>query len=286
MNNDLKSLLSNILNESITKVSPVRGGDISEAFKIETSNNAYFLKSNNVSNASNMFQIEAYGLQVIRKTNTIKTPKVLACDTFQNVAFLLMEFIDSKSASSSDYKNLGNQLAQLHQCTSDNFGLDQDNFIGSLHQSNKPNTTWVDFYTTERLQPQIELAKQKQLLSKNEYPSSQKIKETLEPLFAGIKPALLHGDLWNGNFLISKNGTPYLIDPAVYYGHHEVDIAMTKLFGGFSVCFYDTYYSNFETDEHSSARIEIYQLYYLLVHLNLFGNSYYGSVLSILKKYF
>ncbi|WP_303316042.1 fructosamine kinase family protein [Flavivirga abyssicola] len=286
MNNDLKSLLSKILNESITKVSPVHGGDISKAFKIETSNNAYFLKSNNVSNASNMFQIEAYGLQVIRKTNTIKTPKVLACDTFQNVAFLLMEFIDSKSPSSVDYKNLGYQLAQLHQCTSDSFGLDQDNFIGSLPQSNRQNTTWVDFYTTERLLPQLELAKQKQLLSKNECPSIQNIKSTLESLFTNIKPALLHGDLWSGNYLISKDGTPYLIDPAIYYGHHEVDIAMTKLFGGFDTSFYETYSSLFKNDENTSTRIEIYQLYYLLVHLNLFGRSYYGSVSSILKKYF
>lgn len=286
MTNDLKIHLSNILNESITGFSPVHGGDISKGYRVDTSNNSYFLKLNSAINAAKMFETEAYGLQLINETNTIKTPKVLACNTLQNSAFLLMEFIESKSPSSEDFKNLGKQLAELHTCTSKHFGLDQDNFIGSLQQSNKPNTTWVDFYTTERLLPQLELAKQKQLLSKNECPSVQKIKDTLEPLFIDIKPALLHGDLWSGNYLISNDGNPYLIDPAVYYGHGEVDIAMTKLFGGFDASLYDAYDSNIKKDENTSARIEIYQLYYLLVHLNLFGSSYYGSVSSILKKYF
>ncbi|GAA3598283.1 fructosamine kinase family protein [Flavivirga amylovorans] len=286
MNNDLKIHLSHILKESITVVSPVHGGDISSAYKVKTSNNSYFLKLNSSTNAAKMFQTEAYGLQIINEANTIKTPKVLACDIFQNSSFLLMEFIESKLPSSRDYINLGNQLAQLHQCTSDKFGLDHDNFIGSLPQSNKPNRTWTDFYITERLVPQLELAIQKQLLSKYECPSAQNIKDFLKSLFKDIKPALLHGDLWSGNYLISKNGVPYLIDPAVYFGHHEVDIAMTKLFGGFDATFYDAYYSNLKRDENTSTRIEIYQLYYLLVHLNLFGSSYYGSVSTILKKYF
>ncbi|MDO5977745.1 fructosamine kinase family protein [Flavivirga spongiicola] len=286
MNNDLKIHLSSILKESITRVSPLHGGDISNAYRIETSNNSYFLKLNEAINAAKIFQAEVYGLQLIGETNTIKTPRVLASDTFQNSAFLLMEFIENKSPSSNDFKNLGHQLAQLHKYTSEKFGLDQDNFIGSLPQSNKPNKTWIDFYTTERLLPQLELAKQKHLLSKMECPSVQKIKDVLKSLFKDIKPALLHGDLWSGNYIISKNDVPYLIDPAAHYGHHEVDIAMTKLFGGFNEFFYDAYDSNFTRDKNTSNRIEIYQLYYLLVHLNLFGRSYYGSVSTILKKYF
>ncbi|GAA3654259.1 fructosamine kinase family protein [Flavivirga jejuensis] len=286
MNNDLKIRLSNILNESIVRVSEIHGGDISKAYKIDTPNKSYFLKLNSAINAVKMFQTEAYGLQSINETNTIKTPKVLACETFQNYAFLLLEFIENKPPSSEDFKNLGHQLAKLHKCTSEHFGLNQDNFIGSLYQKNKPHVTWVDFYAIERLLYQLELAKQKQLLSKSACPSLQKIKNTLKPLFTDIKPTLLHGDLWSGNYLISKDGTPYLIDPAVYYGHHEVDIAMTKLFGGFGDSFYNAYYSKLKSDENTSNRIEIYQLYYLLVHLNLFGSSYYGSVDSILKKYF
>ncbi|MDD7884849.1 fructosamine kinase family protein [Flavivirga sp. 57AJ16] len=286
MNKDLKTHLSSLLNESITKISALHGGDISNAYRIETPNNGYFLKLNKALNAARMFQTEVYGLQLIRKTNTIKTPGVIACDTFQDSAFLLMEFIENKSPSPTDFKNLGHQLAQLHTCTSEYFGLDRDNFIGSLQQSNKPNTTWLEFYATERLLPQLELAKQKQLLSTDICPRVQEIKEALKPIFKDIKPALLHGDLWSGNYLISKDGVPYLIDPAIYYGHHETDIAMTKLFGGFNDSFYDAYNAHFTRDKNTFHRIEIYQLYYLLVHLNLFGRSYYGSVASILKKYF
>lgn len=286
MTNDLKSYLSNILNESITSISSVSGGDISQAYRINTITNSYFLKLNNTPEASKLSQTEAYGLQCISKTNTIKTPKVIVCDSFDDSAFLLLEFIASKSPSAKDFKTLGEQLAKLHQCTSDDFGLNHDNFIGRLPQSNTQRNTWIDFYTHQRLIPQLELAKRKGLLQKGECPNSQHIKSKLQPLFIGIKPSLLHGDLWSGNYLISKDGTPYLIDPAIYYGHKEVDIAMSKLFGGFGEAFYEAYFSHFPTDEHTLVRIEIYQLYYLLVHLNMFGQSYYGSVSYILKKYF
>ncbi len=286
MNHDLKSHLSNHLNETITKVSSVSGGDISEAYKINTPTNTYFLKLNNASNALSLFKAEAKGLQLINNTNIIKAPQVLAYDAFQDSAFLLMAFIESKSPSPKDFKKLGAQLGKLHKCTSEDFGLNHDNFIGSLPQSNQQYKHWVDFYTYERLLPQLKLARQKKLLSNNECPSAEIIKSCLSSLFKTIKSSLLHGDLWSGNYLISKNGTPYLIDPAVYYGHNEVDIAMSKLFGGFGNSFYEAYHSHFPKDEYTKSRIEIYQLYYLLVHLNLFGRSYYGSVVSILEKYF
>ncbi|MBC3757638.1 fructosamine kinase family protein [Hyunsoonleella sp. SJ7] len=286
MLSSLKLRLSDLLKEYITHVNSVSGGDISQAYKISTSNFDYFLKVNNAPEALTMFQTEAYGLQAIAKTNTVKTPKVIAYDTFESSAFLLMEFIESKSPSSKGFKTLGKQLANLHQCTSEYFGLKQDNFIGRLPQSNTKHQNWTDFYTYERLIPQLEMAKQKGLLQDSEYPDTKLIKNRLQPLFENIKPSLLHGDLWSGNYLISKSGEPYLIDPAVYYGHGEVDIAMSKLFGGFGEAFYEAYFSMLPSDEHTSARIEIYQLYYLLVHLNMFGRSYYSSVTSIIQKYF
>lgn len=286
MNALLQNYISDLLNEAVTSLKPISGGDISQAYKLKTPLNTFFLKVNTSEGAFNMFQTEAYGLQLIRDTNIIKTPKVITCDTFQNSAFLLMEFIQSKSPASKDFENLGHQLAQLHKCTSDNFGLNKDNFIGRLPQSNKTHQSWLDFYTTERLLPQLELAKKSEYLSDAECPSEIKIKENLNALFTNIKPSLLHGDLWSGNYLISEDGIPYLIDPAVYHGHHEVDIAMTKLFGGFGSEFYSSYNAIIPQNKDTHARIEIYQLYFLLVHLNLFGRSYYGSVLTILKKYF
>lgn len=283
---DLKQYLSKILEENIVNMSSVSGGDISLAYRIETANNSYFLKLNNAPNALSMFQTESYGLECIAKTNTIKAPEVIACKSFEGSAFLLMEFVASKSPLSGDFKALGEQLAALHQCTSENFGLDQDNFIGKLPQSNTQHNTWVDFYTHERLLPQLHVAKNKGLLNTKEIPGTSEIKSVLDGLFKNVKPALLHGDLWSGNYLIATDGTPYVIDPAVYYGHHEVDMAMSKLFGGFGDAFYETYFSHMPEDENTSARIDLYQLYYLLVHLNMFGRSYYGSVSSILKTYF
>ncbi|MFL1011187.1 fructosamine kinase family protein [Flavisericum labens] len=177
-------------------------------------------------------------------------------------------------------------MAKLHQCHSRNFGLDHNNFIGNLLQSNTEHKTWGNFYIYERLLPQLKLTKSKNLLHSNEIPPTETMVKSLSSLFRNIKPSLLHGDLWSGNYLISSDGTPYLIDPAVYYGHSEVDIAMTKLFGGFGEDFYDAYVESIPFTSDTTARIEIYQLYYLLVHLNLFGRSYYDSVKSILIKYF
>lgn len=285
MNSELQDYISNLLNETIIETNHVSGGDISESFKIITSKNSYFLKTNEASKL-NMFQTEASALKHINNTNAIKTPEVFVVDTFKNKSFLLMEFIESKTHTVNDFKTLGLQLAALHNCSNDNFGWKQDNFIGTLPQSNKQNDSWCDFYINERLKPQLERAKQINLLSEGECPTTERMKQTLQPMFQNTKPSLLHGDLWGGNYVISKNGEPYLIDPAMYYGHKEVDIAMTKLFGGFDETFYEAYHSIHLQDTYTTSRIDIYQLYYLLVHLNLFGRSYYGSVSRILQKYF
>ncbi|UKM64719.1 fructosamine kinase family protein [Flavobacteriaceae bacterium GSB9] len=286
MLNDLKTYLSDLLNQKITKISSVSGGDISSAYKIETDKQSFFLKANSNSNALDMFNIEAKGLKAIQNTYTIKTPQILACSSFKNQAFILMEFVDSKQASANDFENLGYQLAKLHQYHDEYFGLNHDNFIGSLPQRNSQHQSWTDFYIKERLLPQLKLAQSKNLLRHEEIPTAESMSKALSSLFENIKPSLLHGDLWSGNFLISNEGTPFLIDPAVYYGHSEVDIAMSKLFSGFGERFYEAYAEIIPFSNETTSRIEIYQLYYLLVHLNMFGRSYYGSVKSILSKHF
>lgn len=285
MNSELQDYISNLLNETIIKTNSVSGGDISEAFKIITTKNSYFLKTNEASKL-NMFQTEASALKHINNTNAIKTPEVFVVDTFNNKSFLLMEFIESKTPTVNDFKTLGLQLAVLHNYSSNYFGWEHDNFIGTLPQSNKQYASWCDFYIHQRLKPQLKLAKQRNLLSESECPSTEKMLQALQQMFQNTKPSLLHGDLWGGNYVISKNGEPYLIDPAMYYGHSEVDIAMTKLFGGFGDNFYEAYHKIHPTDSFTNSRIDIYQLYYLLVHLNLFGRSYYVSVSRILQKYF
>jgi len=286
LNQEFQKQICDLLDQRITNIFPVSGGDISLAYHVKTEANAYFLKVNKGKEAFKMFQTEKAGLEIIARTQTISVPKVYGCDAFENETFLLMEFIECKSPSSLDFQNLGLKLAELHRQTNDNFGLDFNNYIGSLHQSNSFNSSWVDFYTSERLLPQIKIAKEHGLLAKNECPSESILFENLDNLFSNIYPSLLHGDLWSGNYLISTDGVPYLIDPAIYYGHNEVDIAMSKLFDGFGDDFYEAYYSLLPNDSKTESRIEIYQLYYLLVHLNLFGRSYYSSVIQILNKHF
>lgn len=285
MTDGLSAYISEYLKASIINFSSVSGGDISKAFSIETTHSKYFLKTNTLDKLK-MFEVEADGLQAIANTKTIATPKVYHIGTFNSSSFILMEWIESKPASNQDFETLGKQLAQLHNTDANDFGFENNNFIGSLFQSNKKHTSWTHFYIEERLQPQLDLAKSSGLLNADEIPTTLTMQEVLQPLFQDIKPSLLHGDLWSGNYLISSNGTPYLIDPATYYGHSEVDIAMTKLFGGFSNEFYNAYFKIIPPDHYTNQRIQIYQLYYLLVHLNLFGRSYYGSVASILKTFF
>ncbi|MBT8272963.1 MAG: fructosamine kinase family protein [Bacteroidia bacterium] len=283
---DLISHISEILNNKVLQVRSIGGGDISEISLLKTECHPYILKTNQSSNALKLFLAEKLGLEAISNTNTIATPKIFACDTYQGHAFLLMEYIESKSPSPKDLSLFGEQLANLHSNTQSDFGFTKNNFIGRLDQSNTNHNTWTSFYVKERLLPQLHLAQSKSLLSPKEIPSEKQLIEGSSLLFNTIKPSLLHGDLWSGNYLISSEGIPYLIDPAVYYGHYEVDIAMSRLFGGFGTEFYEAYHGHYPTSAETEARIKLYQLYYLLVHLNMFGSSYYGSVQQILTTMF
>ncbi|WP_299364320.1 fructosamine kinase family protein [Winogradskyella sp.] len=284
---DLIRYIESSLQTPIVSSRPLSGGDTASVLKLDTSKkSSYILKCSRVNGSINMFEAEANGLNLIAKSNTIATPEVFDFGIQKDTAFLLMENIVSKSPTSEDYSKLGFQLSRLHDCTSENFGLDNDNFIGSLEQQNTPSKDWINFYSKHRLSAQLDLALKKGLLSTSEIPSIDDIKSCLQSFCHKVKPSLLHGDLWGGNFIIAEDGTPYLIDPSVYYGHSEIDIAMSKLFGGFSSSFYEAYHSEKPISDSFKERIELYQLYYLLVHLNVFGNSYYGSVKRILKSYF
>ena len=270
----------------ILHFSALSGGDISAIYLLETSYQKFVLKTNKSPQALAMFQAEQVGLTAIAATATIKTPTIYLCETHQNIAFLLMEYVPSKKPSEKDFERLGYALGQLHQATNHTFGWQEDNFIGSLNQSNTNHNSWLDFYIKERLHPQFQLALKTQLLTKKEIPTQESLFQKGTPLFKDIQPVLLHGDLWSGNYLIAKNGIPYLIDSATYYGHSEVDIAMTRLFGGFGQAFYDAYHELHPLQTTSAIRQDWYQLYYLLVHLNLFGRGYYRQVKRVLARCF
>lgn len=276
-------IISEHISEKIISINPVSGGDIANSYLVTTNSNPVFLKTHH---NFKLLEAEKIGLETIFKSNTVKTPEILGFSNLGSITFLALEWIDSKAPNSKDFSKLGIQLAKLHQQTNNSFGFESDNFIGSLHQSNALKASWNDFYIEERLIPQMQLAHQKGLLKQSEIPDEHSMKSICEKYFKNVKPSLLHGDLWSGNYLISDLGIPYLIDPSVYYGHSEIDIAMSKLFGGFGPEFYSEYHKIIPKDKFTEERIELYQLYYLLVHLNLFGNSYYSSVKNTLKKYF
>lgn len=284
----MKELIGHIsekIHSQITSYRSVSGGDISSAYLLQTEASKYFLKVNSKPFALAMFHAEHKGLQAIEETKTIAVPHVHLVDSVGGKSFLLMDFVESKRPDSSDYQRLGTQLAKLHQCTNTDFGFSTDNFIGSLSQSNMPHKNWSEFYWTERILPQLQLALDKRLLAKNEIPREEKAVKLFDAVFGTVQPSLLHGDLWSGNYLIASGGTPYLIDPATYYGHSMVDIAMSRLFGGFGQSFYDAYHEIMPKTEKYDEQIELYQLYYLLVHLNLFGRGYYEKVSAILRHF-
>ncbi|MEM8928411.1 MAG: fructosamine kinase family protein [Bacteroidota bacterium] len=282
-----KVQFEHILGEPVVSIQILSGGDIAHAQRVNTNKKSYFVKSGSFLNAKELFEKEAAGLKALKRSKTLSIPEIIGTYSLDGTSCLFLEFIEAKPPQSKDMEHFGRQLARLHlSAKTDFFGFETDNFIGKLPQNNQKHSSWATFYVQERLQPQFKFARDRKLLDASQTPSPEKLIEPCEELFGEVVPSLLHGDLWGGNYLIDKIGEPYLIDPAVYYGHHEVDLAMSKLFGGFSNAFYGAYHEIIPPHENQVALTDIYQLYYLLVHLNLFGTSYLGSVARILRKYF
>ncbi|NLO72165.1 MAG: fructosamine kinase family protein [Porphyromonadaceae bacterium] len=278
--------ISEKTNTEIIHFHPISGGDISAAYLIESEKRKFFLKVNSKSFAKEMFLAEQKGLQTIENTKTIAVPHVHLVDQSGGKSFLLIDFIENRRPNTKDYKHFGRDLAKLHSVTTEKFGFSSDNFIGSLPQSNTAHTDWAEFYWSERISPQLQFSKERESLNKDIIPTKETALKVFRQIFGEIKPSLLHGDLWGGNYLIATDGTPFLIDPAIYYGHSMVDIAMSQLFGGFDSEFYESYHEIIPKQTYNQEQIKLYQLYYLLVHLNLFGMSYRSSVVDILQRYF
>ncbi len=270
-----------ILGSDIQSSASVSGGDISQAWKLQAEGSTYFLKYNDSSWAEKMFETEAKGLQLLASTNTIKIPSVIG----QESNFLLLEFINDGFRSIEFWESFGVALANLHRNTNSKFGLDHSNYIGSLTQQNGNHDNFIDFYMNERLQPKLQLAIDSNRLTKTDDKAFQVLYKKLPEICPDEPPALIHGDLWSGNFLADEEGKPVLIDPSVAYSHRELDLAMSRLFGGFDRTFYRAYEEAYPLAPGFEKRLPIYQLYYLLVHVNLFGGGYVGSVRRILKEY-
>ncbi len=283
----IKVLVKEILDKKIESFSSLSGGCISNAYKITTAEgDNYFLKFNS-NTLNDMFVKEANGLKELAKADAIRVPQVIS---FRK-DFLLAEFISSGNKKRNFFEDFGRNFAEMHKYNSNSFGFFEDNYIGSNPQLNIPDenekTNWVNFYFNKRILFQLQLSEKlgnstselRNLISKLEC----KIEEIIG--ISEEKPSLLHGDLWSGNYLVDGNGKAVLIDPAVYYGHREADLGMTKLFGGFRPEFYKSYNEAFPLEDGYDYRENIYKLYHVLNHLNLFGRAYYSQAISLIKFY-
>ena len=231
-----------------------------------------------------MFEKEALGLVLLSNTNTLKVPRVIGSGLLEGSAFIVLEYLEQAPAGKTYWRQLGAGLAELHKKTSSHFGLEHDNYIGSLIQQNKPTGTWHHFLIESRLNAQLNMAINNGLLDSSFVPDFEKFLSRISAILPEAQPSLLHGDLWNGNVMPSSSGAA-VFDPAVYYGAREMDIAMTTLFGGFDEAFYVAYNDVNPLPEAYDELEEVYQLYPLMVHLNLFGRSYLEAVKRIVRRF-
>jgi protein-ribulosamine 3-kinase len=265
---------------------PITGGDINAAYQLLTKDNRrWFCKFNDNPDFPDLFVKEAKGLALLAQQAIIRTPLTIACTTLDERQVLILEWIDHTPPVRDFWTTFGERLALLHRITQPRFGLDEDNYMGSLSQENTPGDNWTDFFIQRRLEPQLLKAYNSGLLNNTAQEHFQRVYRRLSDFFPPEPPALLHGDLWSGNFLCDDNNQPVLIDPATYYGHRSMDLAMTTLFGGFDPAFYEAYHNSYPLPPNYRQQWEIANLYPLLIHLNLFGEAYMPNILQIIHRF-
>lgn len=291
VNTDLQRHIEDVLSiylqqtASVLRIQVIHGGDINDAYRLETDAGTFFLKTNSASKYPQMFEQESIGLGALRSSNTIKIPEVIAFENVNDTAYLLLEWIEQGSPIENFWDTFGVQLAQLHQNTGSQFGWSQKNYIGSLVQQNQWTASWSDFFILQRLEPQLNLTLEQGKMDVKHSKLFEKLFYKLDNLFPTESPALLHGDLWSGNYMVDSAGVPVIMDPAVYFGHREMDLAMTKLFGGFDAQLYSSYQEVFPLENNWEERVPLCNLYPLMVHVNLFGGGYVSQVESVLRRF-
>ncbi|MBL7980190.1 MAG: fructosamine kinase family protein [Flavobacteriales bacterium] len=264
---------------------PVGGGSINDAWRLETDAGRFFLKTNHTDRFPSLFAAEAHGLARLRRAGPMRVPQLIATGEDHDDSYLLLEWVESGTKGPGFWAEFGRNLAQLHRHTQEDFGLERDNYIGSLVQRNKQEPDWPSFLIHQRLEPQLKTACDHNRVEAGTAFRFERLYRQLGNLFPPEPPALLHGDLWSGNFLCDRESRPVLIDPAVYYGHREMDLAMTRLFGGFDAELYRTYRAEWPLEKGWEERVDLCNLYPLMVHVNLFGGSYADQVGRILARF-
>jgi fructosamine-3-kinase len=282
----LAEALAAALGSPVVRSNGVSGGDINQAQRVTLADGRELFVKTNPRAPATMFPAEARGLAWLAEARALRTPAVVAVSAPDaDTSYLVLELVRRGPPQRGFDDALGRGLAALHRFGAPGFGLDHDNFIGRLPQANRPAATWADFYRAERLEPQLRLAADHGL-------ASPAMRRGFAALFGVLgdrvgpvePPARLHGDLWGGNLMCDDSGAPCLIDPAVYGGHREVDLAMMRLFGGFGDRAFAAYDEAWPLADGHEERVDLYQLYPLMVHVNLFGGGYGASVEAALQR--
>lgn len=271
---------------------PLYGGDINQAYRLVLSNGQSLFMKCNRRNRMDLFEAERLGLWCMAGSQCVRVPEVLGygTDEGRNCSFLILPFLDSAAPNPDYWERFGRELALMHRWNCGEllgerrFGFVEDNFIGLTPQKNTPQDSWTAFYRECRLVPQFQMAER--WFDAGSRAKMERLLANLEQYLPEPEfPSLLHGDLWRGNVHRGRDGAAWVIDPACSIGHYETDLAMTLLFGGFPDCFYQAYQEILPIGKDFYDRVELYHLYHLLNHLNLFGEGYLASVRTILDKF-
>lgn len=242
-----------------------------------------FLKINTLKHLDN-FQKEKANLEYLKNKSLLKVPDVIGLFHDHTNAYLILEYLEKLPMTTEFYYSFGKGLATLHQHTENFFGWFEDNYIGNLPQKNQKHSKWSEFFVTQRLEPLVKVCYDKKIIEKKELRAFQNLYNQLETIFPEEPPALLHGDLWQGNIMNSTLGA-CIFDAACYFGHREMDIAMSMLFGNLPPPFFDGYNEVYPIEKNFLERKDICNLYPLLVHTILFGMSYVYDIKNIIKKF-
>ncbi|MFQ5568564.1 MAG: fructosamine kinase family protein [Rhodothermales bacterium] len=284
---DVAGAVAPHLSGPIRQVASVGGGCIAHATRISTDEETFFLKYGR-GDVARTFPAEAAGLRALQRAGSpLVIPRLIASGVVgSDAGFLLMTWIERGSRKERFWEEFGGHLAALHRHAENRFGFDRETFIGRLPQRNTWEARWPAFFREHRLEPQVRMARDRGHWQSawNQWLDALYLR--LDEVLPEHPPAsLLHGDLWSGNLMVTASGRAALIDPAVYFGHREADLAMTELFGGFPTRFYDAYGEAWPLEPGYALRREVYNLYHLINHLNHFGSGYAGSVASVLQRF-
>jgi fructosamine-3-kinase len=273
------------LQLSDANVEPAYGGDINSCYKINCQGNNYFLKINDAVKYPQLFEKEAEGLKALSQFSGLTVPSVVYYGSNGRDQYLQLSWIESAKPKEDFWERFGTGLARMHQKAQPFFGWKDDNYIGSLLQHNKPFDNWPEFFVSQRIHPLVKKLVDSRHFSFHDLRLAEKFCLTIKNFFPVETPSILHGDLWSGNFMTAHSGYAAIYDPAVYFGHREMDLGMARLFGGFDSRFFHAYNDIYPLEKDWTERLPVTQLYPILVHAILFGGHYITNAKNIIRRY-